>query len=140
MHFCTCPHHWRTYIHTGSGFPAGNNTSPAPFIKAQAKQQQQPFAAPTGGTRGGFPAKPSKKTGAPTGGGGGGGGKVAKTAYGASPNSVVTRNCDFCKALNMRTQANTKSISYTLHDADWCVRNPNSPKYDAAKAAVLPTK
>ena len=119
----------------GSGFPASNITSPPP----QRQAQQQQAGGRGGAPKAGLPS--SRKTAAPPSTGGGAGNKSLKTTQGASPHSHGgTRNCDFCKGLNLKTQAGTKSISYTLHDNDWCVRNPQSPRYDPSKASVLPTK
>ena len=125
----------------GSGFPSSNITSPPPQRQTQQQQQQQ---QQTGGRGGAFPKAglpSSRKTAAPPSTGGGAGNKSFKTAQGTSPHSYgVVRNCDYCKGLNLKTLAGTKSISYSLHDNDWCVRNPQSTRYDPVKASVLPTK
>lgn len=122
----------------GSGFPASNITSPPPTQRQpQPQQQQQQTQHGRGGAQ--PKASPSRKTGAqplP----GGGGGKSVKGSASSSPQSGVVRNCDFCKALNLKNQAGQRSISYTLHDNDWCVRNPASPRFDAVKASQPPKK
>lgn len=64
--------------------------------------------------------------------------KTQKISSGATPNAggnaTVKRHCAYC------FDHFKNSISYTRHDDNWCYRNPASPKYDSAKAAVPPTK
>lgn len=97
-----------------------------------------PSNANTGGAGGGTS---SGKTGAKTSSGGSGssgGNKSQKTGVNATPQQQqkpnVARNCNYCKVKW------PKSESYKKHDDAYCFRNPQSPKYDAAKAAIPPTK
>lgn len=105
----------------GSNFPASNNTSPAPQQQTQQQGQQKKKIAQAN----------------PSGGGGGSANKAAKTSASSSPNSGGgTRTCAWCKAQNYLRPDGQPSTNWKQHDDGYCYRNPASPKYDRAKAAI----
>lgn len=109
-----------------STFRTPNNNSPT--TTARTTPNNPPVAPNQKGK--GKTSAPSVGGGPPT--------KTQKGSSGATPNAgghaTAKRHCVFCFD-NFKN-----STSYTKHDDNWCFRNPLSPRYDAAKAAVPPTK